>query len=372
MFRVFSALASILLLAPCLAAEKPSARFTPVPIPVLDSKGDVYKTEGVTDPLIYQNALGRKSIIMVYVDFADAEMDVDTRDRANQVLGGKRFDELFDEQSHGKVSFDIRHVHGWRRMPGKSGDYSSATTESHRELFVQVFKLYPEINFLDYDYIVANMPRIGNTAFGEREDLAIPYRDRKIKVALNLSSPTPYVLAHELAHLMGLPDLYTYAGIEGPKNPAGPWDIMSQAGNSSGFLGWHQHKLEWLDAERKTYLANGSADFELTPLTSKSGLSMIVIPADDPAKPSKVFVVEVGQSIRLKGKPPIDPEGVLIYSVDATRTTGNNPVVVYPRKELFSAAYQCGDRFSHPDAPFTLEVLEKKVGAYRIHIQVKD
>jgi M6 family metalloprotease-like protein len=50
---------------------------------------------------------------------------------------------------------------------------------------------------------------------------------------------------------MGLPDLYTYGGVAGPKNPAGPWDIMSEAGSSTGFLGWHRHKLKWLDADRK-------------------------------------------------------------------------------------------------------------------------
>jgi hypothetical protein len=56
---------------------------------------------------------------------------------------------------------------------------------------------------------------------------------------------------------MGLPDLYSYGDAKGPKNPASVWGIMSSAGKASGFLGWHRHKLNWLDADRKTYVVAG-------------------------------------------------------------------------------------------------------------------
>ena len=216
------------------------------------------------------------------------------------------------------------------------------------------------------------MPRIGNTAFGERADLAIPYRDSKIKVALNLSTPNPIVLAHETAHLMGLPDLYTYGGVAGPKNPTGPWDIMSEAGHSSGFLGWHRHKLKWLDPDRKVYLTKSAGSVELTPLSGSSGTSLIVVPTGDAAHPSKVFCIEVAQSFHpAEGAIPKGP-GVLVYSVDATLATGQNAVMVYPRKDLDEAAYHAGDTFEHDDAPFRLRVLEQLGGdSYRLDIQLK-
>ena len=157
-----------------------------VAIPELDPKGDVYKSEGPSDPLIYDTTVGRKRIIMLYVDFSDAEMGNDTKERANKALGGGKFQEIFKENSYGKVSFELEHVHGWRRLPNSHKEYSSKTTESHRDLFVEIFTLYPNVDFLAYDLIIVNMPRIGNTAFGERDDIAIPYKGKKINVALNI------------------------------------------------------------------------------------------------------------------------------------------------------------------------------------------
>ena len=338
-------------------------------IPDLDTKGDVYKTEGANDSLIYDSTIGNKKCIMLYADFSDAVMKVDTKERANGVLGNGLFQKLFHEQSYGKMTLDVEHVHGWRRLSKPASKYSSRTTESHRELFVEIFDLYPKIDFLAYDYIMVNMPRIGNTAFGERDELAIPYKGKKINVALNISSVSPYVLAHETAHLMGLPDLYTYGGVEGPKNPAGPWDIMSSAGKASGFLGWHRHKFEWLDANRKKYIASGMHRLEITPLNALSGVSMIVIPVDDPVKPSKVFVIEISQPLR--GKDSNNSVGVLIYSVDAKLATGRNPVVVYPKLDLLKAPFYAGDHFNHMDAPMGIKVLKKnKDESFLIEVKV--
>jgi M6 family metalloprotease-like protein len=354
-----------------VAAVTFPGRAETVAIPELDYQGDVYKTEGANDPLIYGSTVGRKKVIMLYVDFPDAGMDTDTEERGRKVLGDGEFQRLFEEQSYGKVSFEIEHVHGWHHLAGSHEKYSSKTTEAHRDLFVEIFSLYPKIDFLAYDYVMVNMPRIGNTAFGERDDEAIPYKGEKINVALNISSASPYVLAHETAHCMGLPDLYSYGDAEGTKNPAGSWDLMSAAGSAGGFLGWHRHKLKWLDADRKTFVATGNHQFDLTPLNGSSGVSMIAIPVDEPAKPSKVFVVELAQPIRDPGKAG-GASGVLVYSVDAKLPSGQNSVVVYPKADLSNAPFQPGDQFEHKDAPFRIKVLKRNEdGSYRIEVEVQ-
>jgi len=113
-----------------------SCQTATIQIPVLDTKGDVYKTEGANDPLIYDSTIGHKKVIMLYADFSDAVMKIDTKERAKGVLGNGTFQKLFHEQSYGKMTFEIEHVHGWRRLSKSAKKYSSKTTDSHRELFV--------------------------------------------------------------------------------------------------------------------------------------------------------------------------------------------------------------------------------------------
>jgi hypothetical protein len=108
-------------------------------------------------------------------------------------------------------------------------------------------------------------------------------------------------------------------------------------------------------------------------LSGSSGLSMIVVPVGDPARPSKVFVIEVAQSIRLREGATSKAGGVLVYSVDATLATGQNPVVVYPRAGIDEAAFHAGDSFDHDDAPFRMKVLKGLAGdSYSLDIQLKD
>ena len=369
---IYSFVMATALLTGCSSVQTPATN----PIPPLDPKGDVYKTEGPNDPLIYDDALGTKKALIVFVDFPDRPHNETTEQRAAKVLGGTpedgTFQTIFKTNSYGKLNLEITQAPGWRTLPESHKVYDPVTTKGHREMFEAVFQLYPEINFNDYDYTMVLMTAKGNFAFGARDDEAITHRGEKITVALNQGSRSPYTLAHELAHCMGLPDLYTYDNRvpEGtPKNPLGPWDIMS--GSSTGFIGWHRHKLGWLDGVRKTYLTEGTHSLTLTPLGANEGVSMVVVPADDAANPSKVFVVEVAQYLRPRKDLP-RPRGVLVYSVDATLPTGFNPVVVHPRQDKVNAAFHAGDRFDSDTAPLGVRVVKKNGDdSYEVEVVIK-
>lgn len=376
LYRIAPLVLVICLFAACDSTNKVATH----PIPTLDPRGDVYKTEGPNDPLIYDDALGTKKAIIVFVDFPDRKANETTEERAVKVLGGSpdegTFQTIFRTNSYGKLTLDINLIHGWRTLPESHKVYDPVTTNGHRIMFEEVFKLYPEINFNEYDHIMVLMTAKGNFAFGARDDEAINHRGEKITVALNQGSRSPYTLAHEFAHCLGLPDVYTYGNRvpEGtPKNPLGPWDIMG--GPSTGFIGWHRHKLEWLDDDRKTYLTEGTHQFTLTPLGADKGLSMIVVPApgEDAANPSKVYAVEIAQYLR-PGKTMPRPRGVLVYSVDAKLPTGFNPVVVHPAsgRDKTNAALHEGESFEQDDAPLSLRVIKHHADdRYDIEITVK-
>lgn len=129
--------------------------------------------------------------------------------------------------------------------------------------------------------------------------------------------------------------------------------------------------LEWLDADRKTYIKAKKHQIKLMPLDAPSGVSMVVVPVDDPAKPSKVFVVEVSQPVRGTGDATT---GVLIYSVDGKLASGQNAVVVYPTVDPKSAPLQTGETFEDKDAPMTVRVLKRNEDgrSYLVEVDIKE
>ena len=98
-----------------------------------------------------------------------------------------------------------------------------------------------------------------------------------------------------------------------------------------------------------------------------------MVPVGDPAHPSKVFVIEVAETFQPAEGAAAGDCGVLIYSVDATLASGQNPIVVCPRATIEQAAYHAGDSFDLPAAPFKLKVLHHSDGnRYTLDIQIKD
>jgi hypothetical protein len=57
---------------------------------------------------------------------------------------------------------------------------------------------------------------------------------------------------------------------------------------------------------------------------------------------------------------PYTLHGVLVYRVDATKPTGQNPIVVFPKENLEAGAtYLPGDTFQSEEAPMTLRAKKK-------------
>lgn len=362
------------------------------PIPELDSKGDVYKTLGPTDPAIYHKSLGKLTTALVFIDFPEIKGNENTAELAQELTSNGRAEKWYESQSFGKMSMEfICPSNEWRTMSKSPDKYDSKTTASHREYIAEALNLFPEIDFTKYHFVIvipSNKKRqgVGTACFSESKGQGAKTKHGRINLAAtfgtsNFTPLTYYTVIHELGHAMSLPDTYD-VNVRGLKHRAvaGAWDLMCDVGNGVNFLGWHRHKLEWLDDSRKHYMSEEVFETTLSSLSSSNGLAMVAIPVGNSAKPSKVFVVELALPIRQSGK-ELDMNntygsGVLIYSVDATVVTGNRPLVVYPKStdysKIYSYTYKApfleGDTFEHKNAPMKVEVFKKEGENYKVRI----
>src|SRR6266567_7638406 len=137
---------------------------------------------------------------------------------------------------------------------------------------------------------------------------------------------------------------------------AGCWDIMSDTFRAGSFLGWHRHKNGWLEPSRTLYINQCTSAWYVTlsPLSGGCGISMIVLPVDDPIRPSKVFVIELAPPVLGLHNNPQPAKGILVYTVDATVRDQQSPLVIMPKTTtnnneygpLCEAAHDVGDDVS--------------------------
>jgi M6 family metalloprotease-like protein len=364
------------------------------PIPPLDPKGSVYKSEGPTDFNFYKKPAGTVKAVVIFVDFSNAPAgSTSATTVANHLLGNGAAQQLFSTQSYGKMSLDVavKANLGWKRMPLPSTSYSFGTFETHREYIGAAASLFSlsDVRFSDYDFVLVVAPQNAgfplSPAFNADRGQGASSPSGEIRLAVTFGTDSysnRYInLVHEVGHLFGLPDLYPYSG-DPAKPKAGCWPIMSDIFHSVCFHGWHRHKNEWLDQPRKTYLQSTTATWykTLSPFSSSYGLSIIALPIDDVENPSKVLVIELAQPV-LGTNNQSWGDGVLIYTVDARIPTGESPVVVIPKitstspdyGHLYEAAYQVDDvaNFNEGNVSIVVSVLQKFGSSYNLRIDCK-
>jgi hypothetical protein len=162
------------------------------------------------------------------------------------------------------------------------------------------------------------------------------------------------VLAHELGHVLGLPDLYATAGNGADSVYAGPWDPMSRP-LGQNLLAWHAWTLGWLGANNVACVYAGSTrEAQLTPLETDGGLKALLLP-----QPQSVLVVEARERVGLDSG--LCADGVLVYSVQLDAVPKAAPVRVLARNTGGGA---CGPLSKAPLQPGQ----SLKLGAVRIDV----
>lgn len=334
------------------------------------------------------------------------------RQAADAATGFGKLQSIMGRASYGKLTLhDMHLVERWEKLDGEVTDYverpgnlKTGTDGKSDELATESLALYTSENLVgnyDFGYVVLPRPseeRLesydrdkskfelirmatimeaqGNTAganqaytslenfFNWRKGDPIPEDPQypglnqsyvsgvpgrsvpQLAVLTGLDAPNYMTTVHETGHVFGLPDLYP---LPSGDNLVGPWAIMSQVGVASGFLGWHRHKMEWLDSQRGLIVKGGEWAGPITQLSKTYGISMVVLPKlpagsrTHPTRYREVYVIEIGAPIK-EDPPRVDYDdkpwdtnnkGVLIYLVDASLGTGQSPIKLQKR------TYEC-------------------------------
>jgi M6 family metalloprotease-like protein len=137
--------------------------------------------------------------------------------------------------------------------------------------------------------------------------------DYNVQLQNSLLPGNAGVLAHEMGHTIGAPDLYHYA--TNPVTPVGSWDLMASNANPPQHMGaYMKYKYgKWI-ASIPTISSPGR--YFLHPVTSPTG-NCYKIPS--PYSSSEYFVVEYRKKTTLF-ESKIPDEGLLVYRVNSARS----------------------------------------------------
>ena len=101
---------------------------------------------------------------------------------------------------------------------------------------------------------------------------------------------------------------------------------------------------------------------------------MVVLPIDNPAKPSKIFVIELAPAILGYQSEVTQPaKGVLVYTVDASIEDLHSPLTIIPRKPAYpKTAHPKDDPFGPlRDAAYDVgQEMSKTVGGASLSVKV--
>ena len=263
----------------------------------------------------------------IYVDFDDAPGDPreipgdeETLDVSVQEL---------HEASRGELTLQRRSHPVWTRLSGTSAEWE----DSGKDLAIAVAATDGAVDFSGVDVVwviwMTNTPR---DAFRSHagSDYQVVADGRTITHGslvrqVDINGGGHWVPTHEMGHILGLPDLYNTANDGEPSTRwTGPWDLMgSTIGPGHAYFAWHRWMLGWAsDAQVACVLPGEKRTVSLSPVQSDGPTLLAAVRLDA----SRVLTVESRRAE--KWDAGIPREGVLVSTVDVSRTTGDGPIQV--------------------------------------------
>lgn len=325
-----------------------------------------------TDYNQFQQPIGTKHVLMLFVDFPDAQATDSTNGYYNELAPAA---DWMQKDSYGRLKLDITPMDHWLRMPQDSTTYGfdrGITFEEH-ELYVRqaVRAADPDVDFSQYDmvYIVppkaAKAIKFSPTYLYDPATAGIVADGKRVKWGVTFGQDMwrwgYKVVNHETSHIFGLPDLYAFTGTDFHRYVRG-WDLMGNiAGPAPEHVGWHRWKFGWIGDNQVACLpAAYSRTVHLKAVESPGGTKIAVIRTGE----TTAYVAESRRAIG--GDAKACSTGVLIYKVDSSAQTGYGPMqVVNGNPEatpppgcqpLDMAAFRPGQSFTDPTTGVRIDV----------------
>lgn len=357
-----------------IVCEVVRPRVSPTPPPVENPSSDLPKldlcriTQGSNPLGVLRTGFPRsqeltlennKAIVqLIYVDFSDLS---DSKPPSEDVaFFSEGVDAFFDAMSDNQVDFEWRYQNRYIRMPKPISAYGlTRAGGGNFTQFVQdaITLADPVVDFTEVDFVVAVMPPNVTRSQADVSPALVnpesPFRTNEGKIfrATLAAADTRFkegylLIAHEFGHLLGLQDYYNLAwnqsmGYHEQFSFMGQFDNMNFAtGNSREWTAWNRWALGFLSDNKVICLANGSplrSEFKLVPgSASTAGLQMVVIPTSTNA----AIVIESRRNLRYDSLASSISNGLLVYRIDTSLTSGRGPIRVIPKptsSDLFLA-----------------------------------
>ena len=319
-------------------------------------------------------------VVVLFVDFPDAQAGYSTHAEAERGLPWA--ETYLEAASNGKL--DVQYVphHEWLRAPKSYRAYLEENVLGKMDVGAEIYEdavglADDDVDFGEFHSLAVILPSShfgGGSAGGSIEADGVRLR-RHINNDKPWAAPgDPYewgsTAAHELAHNLGLPDLYPYGDDhELPSARSGHQWVGADFGlmglqawflargqderttlrwsgggvsyarsfEAEEMLAWHRWRLGWLDESQVRCLHQPASTVRLTPV-ARSGTATAM--AAVPLSRSELIVIEsrrqdgydVGKPYSSGGQtttlPALAEEGVLVYTVNTSFGTGDLPVKV--------------------------------------------
>jgi M6 family metalloprotease-like protein len=337
----------------------------------------IFLGEGPTNAALHPPAIGSLKAVMLFAKFPDGQEDLSMQELHSRLV--PEATEFFASSSYGKMKLEVTPQFKWHTMKGPSTDsaYDCSKHDTHKSYVQEVVDAADaSVDFSEYSliYVVANKApgTFNSPTFNAHGSGGFRADGNEIRHAVTFGNDIRgknwgwQTLVHETGHVLGLPDLYSYAPSKGVyKNIhpfTGSWDPMGFQCHSRHYLAWHKRKLGWLDDDDFKVVRKGTQTVELSHIETDRGLKALVLPISL----TEAYVAEV----RHLSEEHRDA-GVLIYKVSVTKPSGRGPIQIHaavPDDDethpelakryiaLYDALYAAGMTFEDEGAGIRIEV----------------